>query len=47
MNHLDVHLKVVEIFDYDSTIAMMSVVVLDVRSGKYYLYAKGAPEKIQ
>lgn len=43
----DLHLKVLEINDYNSSIAMMSVVVQDVQSLKYYLYAKGSPEKIQ
>ena len=38
---------VIEIFDFSSDIAMMSVIVEDKNSGQKYVLAKGAPEMIR
>jgi magnesium-transporting ATPase (P-type) len=39
-------LKVLRIFDFDSSIAMMSVLVRDDTNDRYILFSKGSPERI-
>jgi magnesium-transporting ATPase (P-type) len=40
-------LEVLRIFDFDSAISMMSVIVRDTETGNHYVFSKGAPEKLQ
>lgn len=40
-------LKVLKIFEFDSSLQRMSSLVYDQRLNKYYAFMKGSPEKVR